>query len=130
MRVGFAALHMAESVMGFGRRPSLWARQRALGPSSESRQGRNPREIGGDLRCRYGDLSVVSWARATGCGDGAAISGIGIETGARIQALLLFARSRRGRFADLWYAREAVGLFRPIDQLAQAWLSGERCTSS
>jgi len=46
------------------------------------------------------------------------------------QALLLFARSRRGRFADLWYAREAVGLFRPIDQLAQAWLSGERCTSS
>jgi hypothetical protein len=37
----------------------LWATQLAQGPSSESRQGRNPREIGRGLRCRYGDLAVV-----------------------------------------------------------------------
>jgi hypothetical protein len=43
---------------------------------------------------------------------------------------LLLVGARRGRFADVWYARDAVALFRPMDQLAQARLFGERYASS
>jgi hypothetical protein len=51
---------------------------------------------------------------------------LGLRLERRFQASLLLARARRGRFADAWHARDAVVLFRPMDQLARARLSGER----
>jgi hypothetical protein len=46
------------------------------------------------------------------------------------QALLLLARVRRGLYAIVWCARDALNLFRPMDRLAQAQLSGEYYASS
>jgi hypothetical protein len=46
------------------------------------------------------------------------------------QALLLLARVRRGLYAIVWCVFDALNLFRPMDQLAQAQLSGEHYASS
>jgi hypothetical protein len=46
------------------------------------------------------------------------------------QASLLLARVRRGRFPIAWYARDALNLLRPMDQLVQAQLFGEHYASS
>jgi hypothetical protein len=42
----------------------------------------------------------------------------------------LLARERRGGYAIVWYARDALNLLRRMDQLAQARLFGERYASS
>jgi hypothetical protein len=55
---------------------------------------------------------------------------LGLRLERRFEASLLLARARGGRFGDVWHARDAGALFRPMDQLAQARLSGESCASS
>jgi hypothetical protein len=47
-----------------------------------------------------------------------------------LRALLLLAALERTGFDSIWYARDALGVIRPMDRLMEAQLSGERCAWS
>jgi hypothetical protein len=116
---------------GFRTTAPLWARRLAPGPSSESRQGRNPREIGHDQRCR----AMGIWLQRTERVQPGAVAGgnvdcfeFGLER--RLKAHLRLAVRQGGWFGGVWCACDALTLLPAMNRLARARLSGEHSASS
>jgi hypothetical protein len=89
----------------------------APGPSSESLQGRNPREIGRGLRCR---AMGISPERAEGSQVAAArprFGRLGFRLERWLRALLLLAGLERAGVDNIWCVRDALVLVRPMDRL-------------